>query len=269
MSEDDAISRSTAPATAQSLLADLRALGLGEGDTVLTHTSMSQIGWISGGAEALAEALLNAIGPEGTLVVPAQTGANSDPQNWRSPPVPAAWWGRIRDTMPPFDPARTPTRMMGVLPEFVRLLPGAVRSPHPQVSFAAIGPKAEALMHPQPLEAGLGEASPLARLYADAAKVALLGIGFERCTAFHLAEHRSNRLRLQETGAAMLIGGKRIWRGFVAPNYNSDDFEECGRRFRQTGAVRQGPVGAGQGDVFSLSAGVDFATAWLALNRTR
>ena len=40
------------------------------------------------------------------------------------------------------------------------------------------------------LESHLGEYSPLAKLYRMEASVLLLGVGYQVCSAFHLAEYR-------------------------------------------------------------------------------
>ena len=120
-----------APYTVQSLGSDLRALGVTAGDTVLAHSSASSLGFVAGGAQAVVQALLDVLGPEGTLVVPTHTPDNTDPADWCNPPVPESWWPAIRSQAPGFDPSRTPSRWMGVIAETVRTWPGsaAQRSP--------------------------------------------------------------------------------------------------------------------------------------------
>jgi len=142
MAERAVIEASAAPQTRASIATDLHSLGVAPGSVLLVHTAVSRLGWVCGGPVAVAQALLDVLGPDGTLVVPTHTTGNSDPARWGHPPVPDAWWPVIREHMPGFDPRITPSRGVGALPEVVRTLPGAVRSAHPQMSFAAIGPQA-------------------------------------------------------------------------------------------------------------------------------
>jgi aminoglycoside 3-N-acetyltransferase len=71
---------------------------------------------------------------------------------------PRSWWEAIRHESPSFDAACTPaSRWMGRIAELVRTWPGARRSDHPQVSFAAAGPQAAAVTAGHSLDGGLGE----------------------------------------------------------------------------------------------------------------
>lgn len=128
--------------TRDTLVAELHSLGVRPGETLLVHSSLSSLGWVNGGPVAVVQGLLDALGPDGTLVVPTQSGDLSDPALWSDPPVPEEWWSAIRATMPAYDPLVTPSRGVGVIPETVRTWPGALRSAHPQTSFAALGPRA-------------------------------------------------------------------------------------------------------------------------------
>ena len=83
MAEADAIATSARPVTEQALRADLRALGLRSGMTVLVHSSLSSLGWVCGGSTAVIRALLAVVGSAGTLVMPAHS-AGSDPAGWAS-----------------------------------------------------------------------------------------------------------------------------------------------------------------------------------------
>ena len=102
MTEAESVTHSQAPATVDSLAADLAALGIEAGSVVLVHSSLSSLGWVCGGPVAVVLALQRAVGDEGTLVMPAHSTDLSDPAGWRNPPVPPEWWDTIRDSMPPF-----------------------------------------------------------------------------------------------------------------------------------------------------------------------
>jgi len=189
--ERAAIEASDRPATTRSLVADLRSLGVAEGVTLLVHASMSALGYVAGGAQAVVDALLEAIGGEGTLVFPTHSGGLSEPSLWCSPPVPESWWPAIRDATPAFDPHTTPTRHMGVVVDTFRHYPGVWRSGHPQVSFAALGPNRDLVVGDHSLARPLGERSPLARLYDLDGHILLLGVGHTNNTSLHLAEYRA------------------------------------------------------------------------------
>ena len=56
------------------LVAQLRRLGVREGVVVVVHTSFRAVRPVVGGPLGLIEALREALGPDGTLVMPAWTG---------------------------------------------------------------------------------------------------------------------------------------------------------------------------------------------------
>ncbi|PHH86233.1 hypothetical protein CDD83_10537 [Cordyceps sp. RAO-2017] len=258
--------------TRGSLAEDLRRLGVADGDTLLLHSSLSSLGWVNGGGATVISALLDVLGPGGTLVVPTHNLANSDPAEWTAPAVPEEWWQTIRDTMPPYDARTTPTRAMGVIPELLRSWPGAARSGHPQTSFTAVGARAGRITAGHDLDCRLGERSPLARLDelddGPPARVLLLGVGFDVCTAFHLGEYRMPRVARGNNSFAAAVDGPRAWLTVRDVPINGDDFGELGRDLeRQSGAVVAGRVGAAECRLFSLPEAVRFATDWLTTHR--
>lgn len=270
MPESDPIARSTdGPVTRDWLIRDLSALGLPRGGVLMVHASLTALGWVVGGAETLAGALRAVLGPEGTLVVPTFTGGNSDPADWRHPPVPESWWATIRAEMPAYDPRTSQSRMMGRLSEFVRSLPGAVRSEHPSSSWAAIGPQAEALMADHALEQVFGERSPVARCLAAGAHV--LSLGTERTSLLHHAEHLASwpGKRTRAQGAAATIDGERRWLVWNETDWLDDDFEALRRAYMATsGDWQEGPVGYGRARRFAAAPLVAFAVGWIERNRS-
>ncbi|MFI6282861.1 aminoglycoside N(3)-acetyltransferase [Streptomyces sp. NPDC050988] len=254
--------------TRATLAADLRALGVRPGEIVLAHSSLRSLGWVNGGPVAVVEGLLDALGPDGTLVVPTQSGGLSDPALWTSPPVPETWWETIRATMPGYDPLVTPTRGVGVVPETVRTWPGALRSAHPQTSFAAIGPRAAKIVEDHAPDCRLGELSPLARLEAMDARVLLLGAGYDSCTGFHLAEYRIPSPRVEVGRPVRTPEGSR-WEVVTEVSISSERFDELGADFERDRPVVRGPVGAADTRLFPLADAVAYAERWLETHRSR
>jgi aminoglycoside 3-N-acetyltransferase len=252
-----------------SLARDLAGLGVGPGATVLVHSALRSLGHVPGGQVAVVQALLDAVGPDGTLVVPTQTGANSDPSGWSRPPVPPDWWPVIRAETPAYDPALTPSRGMGVLPEQVRTWPGACRSSHPTTSFAALGVNAEEVVAVHDLDSQCGERSPLATLERLGAQVLLLGAGWGTTTCFHLAEYRvpGAAERKSFSGAVRTPEGGREWATWTDLDVDDEDFDQVGAHLETLGLVRTGQVGDATSRLFDLAAGVSAAAAWFAGNR--
>jgi aminoglycoside 3-N-acetyltransferase len=231
------------------------------------HTSLSALGWVCGGAQAVVEALLDALGPEGTLVVPTHTNGNSDPSTWQNPPVPEAWWPVIREHMPAYDPLVTPARGIGAVVEVARTWPGARRSDHPQDSFAAIGPQAETITAGHALDSGFGERSPLARVHDLEGDVLLLGAGHDSNTSVHLAEHRVPDPPREPYGAAVMTPEGRRWVTWEDVVADESDFGELGAAFEATGAVTVGRVGAGEARLMRQRSLVAFAVEWMREHR--
>ncbi len=257
------------PVTRKRLARDLGRLGLRADHTVIVHTSLSQLGWVPGGPHGVILALVDVLGKAGTLVMPAHSGHLTDPSGWVAPPVPKRWWRAIRKEMPAYDPALTPTRLMGAVAETFRRHPDALRSPHPHVSFAAVGPNAERIVAEHPLGDMFGERSPLARLYELDAHVLLAGVGHANNTSIHLGESRAafpSKRRVKE-GAPMLVDGRRRWVEFEDYAPVDDDFALLGDDFALTGKERRGPLGWGEGRFMRVRDIVDFAERWLANHR--
>ncbi len=274
MSESDAIQASVEagrlPSTVESLTREFQALGVPPGGVLIVHAAMSKLGYVIGGAQAVVEALLAAVGPEGTLVMPAFSGDRGDPAPWENPPVPEAWWDLFRSSMPAYDPHGTPTRMMGAVAETFRGWSGTRRSAHPSSSIAARGPQAEAIVGQHPLAHGMGESSPLARLYELDAQVLLLGVTHGNNSSLHLSEHRAQGIVLEPIteGAPVRVDGERRWVRYPDVQSFGEDFEALGEAFAmEPGGERSGEVGLARARLCSQRAVVDFGVKWLETHR--
>ena len=267
--EDDAIAAVEKPGTVASLTSDLGALGAESGDVVIVHSSLSALGFVAGGAQAVVEALLRAVGPVGTIVMPTQSGQLTDPANWSNPPIPADWVEMVRDALPLFDSRLTPTRSMGQVVECFRHHEQTMRSPHPILSFAANGPEAEAIVAEHPLTPAFGESSPLGRLYELDAKVLLLGVTHANNTSLHLAETRAQWAAkpTRHEGVPGVVDGSPTWIQYDDVDHDESDFGQIGEHFANTGDEVEATVGIGVGRLCRQRAVVDFAVGWIEANR--
>lgn len=263
MSEAETIAAQAAPQTVDSLTAEFQRIGLQEGMTVLVHSSMSKLGWVCGGPVAVVQALLTALGPTGTLMMPTHSGDLSNPAHWAHPPVPESWWPIIRDSMPAYHPAYTPTRGMGRIPEVFRTMPGVLRSTHPTVSFAAYGPHAPVLTDRHELVPCLGDGSPLARLYDLDGFVLLLGVGHGNNTSLHLAEARADHKKYIDEGSPIMENGVRVWKEMREIDWNDDPFDQIGADYEAGHPILRNQIAGAETRLFKQRPIVDFTVDWL------
>ncbi|MEE8046988.1 MAG: AAC(3) family N-acetyltransferase [Dehalococcoidia bacterium] len=259
------IAETDTPRTRESLASDLSDLGVALGDRVIVHTSMRSLGWVNGGPVAFIQALQDAVGSDGSIVMATQSGDLSDPGDWRHPVIPADWVDEVKRTMPAYDPAVTPTWRMGAVPELFRTMPGVVRSNHPSGSFAAWGADADRIVanhRPQ----RIGEESPAARLYDLDGRVLLVGVGYDRNTCFHLSEYRSNSTKYVSELMPLVVDSKVEWTEVREIEFMDDaTLSMLGADFESSHEVVVGKVGSAECRLFSVKDCVDFGTAWLDL----
>lgn len=153
-------------AVVERIADELVALGANGDGVLVVHTAFSSFAGQAGAPADLIAALRMAAGARGTLVMPSMSD----------------------DDDTPFDPQRTPCAGMGVVADTFWRMPGVSRSDSPH-AFAAIGPHADEITAPHPIEVPHGLDSPIGRAYDLDAQVLLLGVGHDANTTVHLAEN--------------------------------------------------------------------------------
>lgn len=251
---------------------DFRRLGLRPGVDILVNSSLRAIGRVEGGPAAVLAALRAVLGPAATIVVPAQTQTNSTTSAAHRRAVAGLTPDQLaeyRRRFAPFDPARTPSEDMGAVAEYLRQRPEAFRSSHPTSSFAALGPDAARLTARHPLHSHLGPESPLGALAESGAQVLLLGVGFAKCTAFHLAEYqvgRRDRMYASKVSDPEHPAGR--WIDYRGTRLDASDFERIGAEFApREPAASCGLVGSAPSWCFPLVPAIRFARQWMLRNR--
>ena len=248
----------TSALSKDELVQQLRHLGVKRGMTLEVHASLKSLGFVIGGAQSVVDALLECVGPEGTLVMSAQNSNNTEPVFWENPPIERSLFQKIRDNAPATVAHGSDMFWMGEVGRNLAMRNEAVFSGHPNCAFAAIGRKANKLMESHPLDFALGDDSPLGRMYDDDCQVLLIGVGYDRCTGMHLAESRSGIRCIMVQGAAVNEDGERVWKKYLDLNYDADDFTQIGEKMEEAGMVITGNAGEAVCRLFSLREAVDF-----------
>ncbi|WP_033215362.1 aminoglycoside N(3)-acetyltransferase [Kitasatospora phosalacinea] len=253
------------------LVDDLRALGVREGGTLLVQASLRSVGPVAGRSAGIVAALREALGREGTLVAYTATPENSETSLLYRRAVAgldAAGVRAHRARMAPFDRDRTPASpTMGRLSEEIRTTEGALRSGHPQTSFAALGPLAGWLTERHDLDCHLGERSPVQRLLEADARVLLVDVPWSCCTVFHLAEYGRPDPPAQRYGCVVADGaGARRWVRFTAPGVTTEHFEAAAGEFLDAcrDEIGAGHFGKAPSFLFPVRAAVGSVSKWLA-----
>ena len=154
----------------QRIGGDLREAGLRPGGVALVHSSLASLGYVPGGAETVVHGLLDALGPEGTLLMPALS------------------YEHVRSDQPRFEVRSTPSNV-GAIPEHFRTRPGTRRSLHPTHSVCGVGPLANEILGEHQLDSTpCGPHSPFRRVREAGGQIAFLGCGLRPNTSMHGVE---------------------------------------------------------------------------------
>jgi len=119
------------PIDKQRLIEDLQALGIVQGELLYVKVSMSSIGYVVGGAKTLIDALLEVVGPAGTIITNSFIVSYPLPLSKKNAQ-------KISD--------RYTSSYAGSFANAMVSHPNAVRSTHPIQCFVAIGADAKELM---------------------------------------------------------------------------------------------------------------------------
>jgi len=157
--------------TRDQIAASLAGVGVKPGEHLFVHTSLRSIGTLDGGPDALVDALVKAVGSDGTVAMPAYNPSRSAPAV-------------------PFDPLTTPSAM-GALAELFRQRKGTRRSAHPSHSICATGKRAEEFLADHHRNGAFGVDSPLDRLARAGGWVLLIGVNHTSSSIVHVGEARA------------------------------------------------------------------------------
>ena len=261
--------------TRSRLAQDLEKLGLRPGGTVMVHCRMSAFGRVVGGAETVVRALLDVVGPEGTIM--AYTGWQDAPPDDLGALDEEARRAYVEEH-PPYDPrVALSSRDHGRVPEALRTWPGARHSGHPEAGVAALGPLADAITASHPYDDAYGVGTPYAKLVEFGGEVAMLGAPLETVTLVHHAEAVAQvpGKRRVSYGMPVLVDGERVWRTFSDIDTGEgtlpyervldeeDYIEHIARSALAAGIGDGGPIGEATAYLFDGRGLLEHAVSWI------
>jgi aminoglycoside 3-N-acetyltransferase len=214
--------------TQQTILEGLRALGVREGDLVFVHASLRRFGFVQGAEETVINALLEAVGPAGTLAMPGFTfQLNAEPE-------------------PVFDVLNTPC-WVGRIYETFRMRYAAYRSHHCTHSVCAVGRRARELTATHSLTP-CGATSPFPKLAHWGGKILFLGTSLNCNTTFHAVEEQESLfyMNFRELPGATIIdedGRKRPLPTKIHSPLRSYDFNRMDEPLTREGIQQERLVG--------------------------
>ena len=248
--------------TKETLTEALKYVGLRRNMNVEVHASLSSLGYVTGGARTVVDALMELISEGGTILMPTQTTDNTDPSTWVNPPAVPSMWQDIRDSMPAYNPEYSALSGMGAIAENFRHRNGVVFSNHPTVSFAAWGRYARVLCNRQSLHFPLAEESPGARLYELKGHVLLIGTDFTTATCLHLAEYRTECRPIIIENCCTLVDGRRSWKKYLDLAVDSTVFEKVRLSLDKKSLIKETVLNGCRIQLFPVNSAVDEATSY-------
>ncbi len=220
----------------------LRAIGVMSGDVLMVHSYLPALGLMENGIAGVIDTLLEALGLEGTLVMPTFTYRffNDDFQRGI-----------------PFGPDRIPSET-GVITEDFRNRSGVLRSIGPIHPVAAFGPYASEIVGQGIRQSSFGSDSPWAKMLELGGKNLMLGTDYQNGAAFlHLIEERFGvpyRFWKDFPGTAIVLGQVRavVYRMYVRNLDFENDFNRMRASLEARGISRWRPLGYGMLNLMNM-----------------
>jgi aminoglycoside 3-N-acetyltransferase len=228
-----------------ALIQQLLELGVEPGGVLLIHTSFSKVQPVEDGSIGLISALRSALGEDGTLVMPSMS----------------------YDDDHPFDKRQSRCKEMGVVADTFWRLPGVLRSDNNH-AFAAVGPLAEKITAPHPLDIPHGIDSPVGRVFELNGQVLLLGVDHTSNTTIHLGENQAGVRYRRDKHVTVLKDG-------MASRLEYREIDHCCQNFSflddwldEKGLQKHGKVGNAEARLIRSYEIVDVVTRYQKENET-
>ncbi|MAG16666.1 MAG: hypothetical protein CMJ21_01195 [Phycisphaerae bacterium] len=218
----------------------IRALGVRPGGICMVHTAFKSLALPDERIADVITALIDALGPEGTLIMPTHAG-----------------WDGV------YDHDSSPS-VTGALTEVFRTQFSSLRSRHPTHSCSALGKMAREAVAGHEQGYAVGTGSPCEFVYEHSGQVLLIGVDLMVATIVHLAEFyvnvaylcaRQRRLRNDD--------GQCVTRMLTRQPGHSNGFVKLEPLLKQYGHIRYGSIESASCRLFDARGAVDAAVRML------
>lgn len=218
--------------TLETLITDLRRLGVRPGQRLIVHSALRKVGPIDGGAETMIQALRAALDERGTLLFPNLniphefTAAN--------PPRFDLQHGSVRERL-------------GVLAQVFKEHHAREFSRHPTHGMMGVGPDCAALFTGHET-AGLpcGPGTPWWRLGQEGGSILLLGVTQQNNTSIHGTEEKlaNYQLSTEPVDGIVIDRGEEMHVASRLHRWgNRSDFTRIDPWLEKAGGLRRGKIG--------------------------
>jgi aminoglycoside N3'-acetyltransferase len=216
------------------LIGDLKKLGINEGDHLGVALSLKSIGYVDGGPDAFIDALLEAVGPNGTIMMPTYN------RSFHLSEINT----KLNKKDHIFDPSSTKADT-GLVPNTLIERKEAIRSKHPTHSVTAIGEMAKNLT--EEYDKGLSPYSPYSKLAKIGGKVLCIGINDRIVAIRHEAQFLAGLLNVvpPRRGIKFRNESKNI-KIFIFKNAGgcTRRLPELVNNIRKRGLLKEGQIGS-------------------------
>lgn len=244
--------------TRSALAGHLRDLGVEPNDLLMIHGSMRAVGPVIGGVHTVIQALLDAVGPGGTLTAYVDFEPYFDDDD-------------PEEHIPVFDKRiAIAAKDHGILHEALRTWPCTSRSDHPDAGVCALGPLAYDITRTHPLQYGYGPGTPFERILNHGARVLMLGAPLDTITILHYAEAIARipgkklvRYRRNMPGLGWVDIEEFDTSEPVHELFDEGHFEQIARDFLRSGYGVQARVGNAVSYLFDAPELVRFGVEWM------
>ena len=241
----------------------LRRLGVKKGMLIYVQESLKPFRFIAGGAQTVIDALMETVGYEGTIVMTSPTRQICDPVNLKKGVIPRDMIGDVRKSIPPFNKKLTAPTQVGEIPVQFMRNDGVLRSNHPMVSFLAWGKYAKIIVDKHPLHFGLNQESPLGKLKEYNGYVVTLGINYDKCDIFHLAQYSTMKCPIRLYSCPIEKNGSTHWIQLLDLELNNKHYKEIGTLMEEREVVKSTFLGSSTARLFSAKVAEETAIAYL------